>query len=45
MNNPSRDQLNAYLDDHAVDTLMNNGLDLVLEKETTLEEVARVVNS
>lgn len=45
MSNPSRDQLNAYLEDYAVETLIHNGLDRVLAKETTLEEVSRVVNT
>ncbi len=45
MSNPSRDELNDYLIKHDVSTLMHNGLERVLAKETTLEEVARVVNT
>jgi type IV pilus assembly protein PilB len=43
--NPSRDQLNAYLEQHQVRRLFDDGLDRVLEGRTTLEEIARVVNS
>jgi len=45
MSNPSRDQLNDYLRDHKVTTLTHNGLQLVLDGVTTLEEVSRVVNT
>ena len=45
MTNPSRDQLNAYLKEHEVETLMHSGLERVLRQETTLEEVSRVVNT
>ena len=43
--NPSRDQLNDYLDQHGIQRLFDDGLDRVLEGRTTLEEISRVVNS
>lgn len=45
MTNPSRDQLNAYLQEYEVETLTHSGLERVLRQETTLEEVSRVVNT
>ncbi len=45
MTNPSRDQLNEYLKEYEVETLMHSGLERVLRQETTLEEVSRVVNT
>lgn len=45
MHNPSRDELNAYLDGNEVETLMHAGLQQVLGSSTTIEEVSRVVNT
>lgn len=43
--NPSRDDLNSYIDTQNVKTLFSDGLDRVREGVTTIEEVARVVNT
>ncbi len=43
--NPSRDELNKYIDTQNVKTLFSDGLDRVLEGITTIEEVSRVVNT
>jgi type IV pilus assembly protein PilB len=43
--NPSRDELTAYLQQNGVKTLFDDGLERVLGGVTTLEEIARVVNS
>ena len=43
--NPSRDELTAYMQQNGVKTLFDDGLERVLEGATTLEEIARVVNS
>ena len=43
--NPSRDELNQYIQSNNVKTLFSDGLDRVLEGVTTIEEVSRVVNS
>ncbi len=45
MSNPSRDELNEYLQAQGVKTLKDHGLERALAGETTLEEVSRVVNS
>lgn len=44
MRNPSRDQLVDYLENHAVETLFKNGMKLVKQGITTIEEVSRVVS-
>ncbi len=44
MTNPSRDQLNDYLVKNKIKTLFSHGLDRVAARETTLEELSRVVN-
>ncbi len=44
MANPSRDQLNEYLLKNKIKTLFSHGLDRVAARETTLEELSRVVN-
>lgn len=44
MTNPSRDQLNEYLVQNKIKTLFSHGLDRVAARETTLEELSRVVN-
>jgi type IV pilus assembly protein PilB len=43
-NNPRREELSAYLREHDVTTLYEDGLLHVLRGETTLEEVSRVIN-
>lgn len=44
MTNPSRDELDAYMQQHDMRTLMDSGMDRVLSQDTTLEEVSRVIN-
>jgi len=44
-NNPGREELSAYLRDHNVVTLFEDGLQHVLRGETTLEEVSRMINA
>ena len=41
--NPSRDELTAYVANNGIPTLLDDGIRRVLARETTLEEVARVV--
>lgn len=43
MSNPSRDSLNAYLQQAGVVTLYDDGIDRVREGKTTIEEVKRIV--
>ena len=43
--NASRDELIAYLDQHNVRLLFDDGIERVLESKTTIEEIWRVVNS
>ena len=43
--NPSRDELDAYIEKQNIKTLFSDGLDRVREGVTTIEEVTRVVNS
>ena len=43
--NPSRDELNDYISNQQVKTLFDDGLNRVLNGATTIEEVARVVNT
>ena len=43
--NASRDELTAYLDQHKVRLLFDDGIERVLESKTTIEEIWRVVNS
>ena len=43
--NPSRDELNSYIDSGNVKTLFSDGIDRVREGVTTIEEVTRVVNA
>ena len=45
VSNPSRDELNAYLKENNIKGLFDDGLDRVLKGATTIEEVARVINS
>lgn len=42
--NPSRDQLDAYIEEQRIKTLFADGLKRVREGVTTIEEVTRVVN-
>ncbi len=42
---PSRTELDAYLEAHGVRTLLDDGMERVLEGRTTVEEVLRVVAS
>lgn len=44
-NNPTRDQLNAYMRDNNISTLYNSGIDRVLEGVTTPEEILRITDS
>ena len=44
MTNPSRDELDAYIEKQKIKTLYSDGLNRVLEGVTTIEEVSRVVN-
>ncbi|MGI9262648.1 MAG: hypothetical protein ACR2QR_11465, partial [Woeseiaceae bacterium] len=44
ISSPSRDELSAYLADHNVKTLYQDGLDRVLGGHTTIEEVARAIS-
>lgn len=43
--NPTRDQLTDFMHNNQVRLLFDDGLDRVLQGKTTLEEVARVINS
>ncbi len=43
--NPSRDQLNDYMNQHDVKLLFDDGLERVLQGHTTIEEISRVINS
>ncbi|MFW2374798.1 MAG: ATPase, T2SS/T4P/T4SS family [Gammaproteobacteria bacterium] len=45
VSNPSRDELNAYLQERKLKTLFDDGLDRVLNNVTTIEEIARVINT
>lgn len=45
MTNPSRDQLTDYLRDNDIKNLFQDGLDRVRAQSTTIEEVARAVNT
>lgn len=45
MTNPSRDELDAYIEKQQINTLFSDGLNRVREGITTIEEVTRVVNS
>ncbi len=45
MQNPSREELRAYVAEHEMKTLFCDGLEHVLAGETTLEEVSRVINT
>jgi type IV pilus assembly protein PilB len=42
--NPGRDVLKAYIRDHNIQTLFEDGLDHVRNGETTIEEISRVIN-
>ena len=44
ISNPSRDQLNAFIEKAGNKTLFEDGLARALEQKTTIEEVARVIN-
>ena len=43
--NPSRNDLDAYIEQHDVRTLLHDGVQRALDGHTTVEEVLRVVNS
>ncbi|MEZ5542669.1 MAG: ATPase, T2SS/T4P/T4SS family [Pseudomonadota bacterium] len=43
--NPGRDELNAYLRERGFHTLFLDGLEHVRNGETTIEEIARVINA
>ena len=42
--NPSRDELDRYIEKHNIKTLFSDGIDRVRQGVTTIEEVTRVVN-
>jgi type IV pilus assembly protein PilB len=42
--NPSRDALERYIREHDLKTLFDDGLDRVLQGQTTIEEVMRAIN-
>lgn len=42
---PSRDELQSYLREHDIHTLYQDGLRRVVNQETTVEEIKRVINS
>jgi len=44
MRNPSRDDLTNYLVDRDIRTLFNDGIEVVKNGQTTIEEIARVIN-
>ena len=44
ISSPSRDELTEYLDGRGFRNLFHDGLDRVLEKRTTIEEVSRVTS-
>ncbi|MGB0866095.1 MAG: ATPase, T2SS/T4P/T4SS family [Granulosicoccaceae bacterium] len=44
-NNPTRDQLAAYMENNNVDTLYNSGIARVLEGVTTPEEIMRITDN
>ncbi|MGI9260031.1 MAG: ATPase, T2SS/T4P/T4SS family [Gammaproteobacteria bacterium] len=44
ISNPSRDQLNEFIEKEGNKTLFEDGLARALEQKTTIEEVARVIN-
>ena len=44
MSNPSRDELNAYVRERGIKTLMDDGLDRVRTGLTTLEEISRTTS-
>jgi len=43
--NPSRDELDSYIEKNHIQTLFSDGLNRVREGVTTIEEVTRVVNT
>ena len=43
--NHSRTELDLYMQEHGVRTLLDDGMERVLAEQTTVEEVLRVVNS
>lgn len=45
ISNPSRDELTGYLDNNNSRLIFDDGLDRVRQMKTTVEEVARVVNT
>ena len=45
VSNPSRSELDAYMEEHQLKSLLDDGIGRVLEGQTTIEEALRVVNS
>ena len=43
--NPSRGELDAYMDDRSIRTLLSDGVSRAVSGDTTIEEVVRVVNN
>ena len=44
LSNPGRAELDSYLRQHEITTLLQDGIEHVKEQHTTLEEIERVVN-
>lgn len=45
ISNPSRDVLTEFMHQHKIKRLFDDGMERVLQRKTTIEEISRVVNS
>ncbi len=45
ISNPSRDELTDFMHQQKIKSLFDDGMERVLERKTTIEEISRVVNS
>jgi type IV pilus assembly protein PilB len=45
ISNPSRDELSEFMHKHKIKRLFDDGMQRVLERQTTIEEISRVVNN
>lgn len=45
ISNPSRDELTNYLNNNNIRLLFDDGMDRVLKRQTTIEEVSRIIRS
>lgn len=45
ISNPSRDELTEFMRQHGIKRLFDDGMQRVLQRKTTIEEIARVVNT